>query len=530
MKPTLYYDGTLLANTFSTSNSDRTGVFFVVYNVFLKLMESSPFPVEVFSQEDRKIDVKKALVSFGFDTVPVVTENEIKQNEKAIFFASFAPPPLSIAENTNIAKYMILYDVTPLALPDIEAPNTFWFNLLEKSLNSYDHYFCISEYTKKDFLRFYPALSENKMPITYLAASSNFYHCTDDNLIKNIKQKYNIPQNKKYICTLQPRKNLIHAVKVFAEFIRQNKADDLIFVLGGGHWNAFIDQLKKEISDLGELQDRIVRTGYIADEDLAPLYSGALCTVYVSLYEGFGLPVLEAMQCGCPVITSSTTSIPEVIGNAGIQVNPYDKVALFNAYKNMYTNEKFRNECSQKGLERAKNFSWDICTNQMLNYIEKTYLTSLEENHKLIKKIHNAKRFSILYKQYEGNSVSLRFIGMPIVRKIRTDNSSTIKFFGIPVRKVMSEGFEIKTKILGIPFGTRPNYQTIDIVLRDFSNSIAQKLRELDEKTSYTQQRLKEKLDNNQMYKYIKEVESKEITLKDELEIVGIIADSWEKK
>ena len=144
-----------------------------------------------------------------------------------------------------------------------------------------------------------------------------------------------------------------------------------MFVLGGGHWHKFLPMLEKEIADLGDLKEKILKIGYVDDVDLAPLYSGAKMFVYPSLYEGFGLPVLEAMQCGCPVITSNVSSIPEVIGDAGIQIDPKNDDELIQAYEKMYFDEEFAKECTRRGLERAKLFSWEKCANLMCDTMKK---------------------------------------------------------------------------------------------------------------------------------------------------------------
>ena len=107
------------------------------------------------------------------------------------------------------------------------------------------------------------------------------------------------------------------------------------------------------------------------DEDLPSLYSNALMFIYPSLYEGFGLPVLEAMKCGCPVITSNVSSLPEVIGSAGIQIDPNSDEELIKAYEKMYYDTFFRELCIEKGLIRAKKFSWRKCTSEIIEFIYK---------------------------------------------------------------------------------------------------------------------------------------------------------------
>ena len=169
------------------------------------------------------------------------------------------------------------------------------------------------------------------------------------------------------MCTLEPRKNLIRSVKTFVEFIKKHNIDDLVFVLGGGQWDHFIGQLEKEVTDLGDFKSKIIKAGYVDDEDLAPLYSNAQWFVYTSRYEGFGLPPLEAMSCGCPVITSNNSSLPEVVGNSGIMIDWDSDIQHIEAYENYYFDEQLRKENSKKGLERAKEFSWEKCVDIMIN-------------------------------------------------------------------------------------------------------------------------------------------------------------------
>ena len=135
----------------------------------------------------------------------------------------------------------------------------------------------------------------------------------------------------------------------------------------------YIDLLNKNINDLGEKQKKILRIGYVEDEDMSALYSGAEMFIYPSLYEGFGIPVLEAMKCGLPVICSNLTSLPEVIGDCGIQINPYSDEELIQAMEKMYYDRDFREKCIVKGLERAKLFTWKKCLDVIENEIKKDF-------------------------------------------------------------------------------------------------------------------------------------------------------------
>lgn len=158
------------------------------------------------------------------------------------------------------------------------------------------------------------------------------------------------------MCSIDPRKNLVRILKTYCQFIEKHNIDNLYFVVGGGHFPEFIEQFEQELENFKDFKDKIIRIGYVDDEDLAPLYSGAEWFVYTSQYEGFGLPPLEAMSCGCPVITSNNSSLPEVVGDAGIMIDWDSDEQHIEAYEKYYFNEAIREEYRQKGLNRAKLF------------------------------------------------------------------------------------------------------------------------------------------------------------------------------
>ena len=229
--------------------------------------------------------------------------------------------------------------------------------------NNYDdYYFTNSEHTKSDLLKYFPFIKETHIKTTLLGANENFYPTAEKSLI-----------GSKYVfslCTLGKRKNLIFAIENFFTFIEKHSINDLKMVLGGGIWKNFEKELNISLKKYDK--SKIILTGYIEEEELKKYYSNALCFIYPSLYEGFGLPVLEAMQCGCPVITSNVSSLPEVIGDAGIQIDPKSNEDLISAYEKIYFDENFRKECSVKGLDRSKQFSWNKCANEIIEFIINT--------------------------------------------------------------------------------------------------------------------------------------------------------------
>lgn len=300
------------------------------------------------------------------------------ENYDVYFSPQYAPPSL-FRKSDKIKRFIFLHDVIPIVLKEYFSEmriSTSWFHELFNSLNKNDFYFTNSEFTKKEFVKYCHNITEEHVKSTLLGANEDFRPVTDVEQIKKVKAKYNIPDGKKYIfslCTLEPRKNLVFALRNFVKFIKKNTIDDFIFVLGGGHWELFLPTIQKELEQMGDFQNKIVKTGYIDDEDLAVLYSGSEMFIYPSHYEGFGMPVLEAMQCGCPVITSNTSSLPEVIGEAGIQIDPNSDEDLITALEKMYFDENFRNECRVNSLEKAKEFSWKKSTDIIIETIKQKF-------------------------------------------------------------------------------------------------------------------------------------------------------------
>ena len=249
------------------------------------------------------------------------------------------------------------------------------FSIIAKYLNKDAYYFCISSYTRDDFLKYYGTqLDEEKMIVTYIASSQNFF--PDYNKIKLTvvfdKYKLKYRNNNKYIfslCNLEPRKNLMFTVKCFIKFIVKHDIQDLYFYLGGSQWNIFIRQLEQEIDNFTIYRDKIVGLGYIEDEDVNILYSNSLFFTYISQYEGFGMPPLEAMQAGTPVITSNNSSLPEVVGDAAIMIDYDSQEQCIKAFEDLYFNEDLRKYYIKKGFERAKLFSWEKTVKIMSDYI-----------------------------------------------------------------------------------------------------------------------------------------------------------------
>lgn len=173
--------------------------------------------------------------------------------------------------------------------------------------------------------------------------------------LARIRQKYRLPEQMiLYVGVLEPRKNLPTLIRAFKSLVERGSAYKLV-IAGRKGW--MYDGLFRTINKL-DLVNRVIFTGYVPEEELPLIYHAADLVVYPSVYEGFGLPVLEAMACGVPVITSNVSSMPEIVGNAGILVNPYRPEELAEAMYQILENADRRQHYAQQGLARAKDFSW----------------------------------------------------------------------------------------------------------------------------------------------------------------------------
>ena len=204
-------------------------------------------------------------------------------------------------------------------------------------------------------------IGRERIFVTLLAADSEVFRREEDaGRIAEVRTRHGIPEGPYLLslCTLEPRKNLLHLLRCFHRLVREGRAPGLSLVLTGPTgWKS--DPLFELLQKHADLRSRVVLPGYVPDADLGALFSGARGFVYPSLYEGFGLPVLEAMQCGTPVITTDSSSLPEVAGSAAILVGPDDTDELTDALARVASDDALAQDLAIRGLEQAKRFSWE---------------------------------------------------------------------------------------------------------------------------------------------------------------------------
>lgn len=215
----------------------------------------------------------------------------------------------------------------------------------------------VSEYSRRDLLSIYK-LPPEKVVVTYNGIESHFApQPGSPNEAEEICGRFGIARDFLLaVGSLQPRKNLVRLIRAYAK-LRAEREDftPQLVIVGRKLWLAheIFDEVKRQ-----RWADDVILTGYVADEDLPALYRAALAFVYPSLFEGFGLPPLEAMACGTPVVTSDVSSLPEVTGGAALMIDPNDEQALANALIEILNNERLRAELREKGIAQARKFTW----------------------------------------------------------------------------------------------------------------------------------------------------------------------------
>lgn len=240
------------------------------------------------------------------------------------------------------------------------------------------HVITISNSSKNDIIKAYN-VPESKVSVVYLGIKDMTSLNPHVYSMSELQSKFGISKN--YVLsvgTLQPRKNTARLIEAFSKVVRSKKqvvsGDDLqLIVVGKRGW--LYEDILAAPKKYG-VEDRVKFLDFVSDDDLAMLYKNALCYVFPSLYEGFGLPILEAMKFDCPVITSNVSSLPEAAGDAALYVDPTDIDDIAAKISSLLDNESLRKELMKKGRDQIKKFSWEKSAKQTLEILEQVAKSS----------------------------------------------------------------------------------------------------------------------------------------------------------
>ena len=321
----------------------------------------------------------------NYVSIKIITYDPISYSLKPFFNLVYYPKiiqnkrrPNAIAHITHqgYAYLASLLNLQPFIVTCHDIIPLIFYNNIKKlkfryavsGIKNADKIIADSYNTKQDIISYFK-IPDEKIKIIPLAADKIFQPL-DEVIISKIKQKYNFDFPLiLYVGTLEPRKNIPTLIKAFCK-LKKEGLPHILLVTGkkDGKYKKIFEMVKKL-----NLQKDVIFTGYIPREDLPTIYNAVDLFVYPSLYEGFSLPPLEAMACGTPVITSNTSSLPEVVGDAGIMVNPYEIDGLAKAMYEVLTDCGLREDMIKKGLKRAKMFSWERTAKETLEVYQEVY-------------------------------------------------------------------------------------------------------------------------------------------------------------
>jgi glycosyltransferase involved in cell wall biosynthesis len=287
-----------------------------------------------------------------------------KKTELVHFFDFFLP--FGIKGKKIVTVHDMTYKVYPKTLPFMIKLLLNW--KLRSSCKRADKIITVSEFSKTEIIRHFH-IDPKKIVVVPNAVDNKWYFPVNDKeAIIQCKNKYVITgEYYLYLGTIEPRKNIEGLIDAYYRLKQKFSGAPKLVIAGKKGW--LYDVVFKKVETLN-IKKEVLFLGYIADEDMAPLMSGALAFVYPSLYEGFGVPPLEAMACGVPVLTSNRASLPEVVGDAAITVDPLNIDEIAVALERLFTDKKLREELSLRGLERAKKFSWETAASKTIKLYE----------------------------------------------------------------------------------------------------------------------------------------------------------------
>jgi glycosyltransferase involved in cell wall biosynthesis len=287
----------------------------------------------------------------------------LRRKPDLFLFPNFVRYPLALGSKSIV----IVYDMSYLLHGEYTAKRNrdYLTHYVPISIKKSQHVVTISENAKREIMEHYRVPAE-KITIVNPALDHDFFYRRGEPEVNKMRQKYSI--TKPYILytgTLEPRKNILGILESYVQLPEDLRNSYSLVLAGGKGW--LDDEIKNRLDELKDYD--IITTGYVPDEDLPAIYSGASVFVYPSHYEGFGMPPLEAMACGVPVISANNSSLPEAVGDAGILIDADDTKGLAKNVERVLRDSALAKEMSEKGLKRAKKFTWESSAATMLKVI-----------------------------------------------------------------------------------------------------------------------------------------------------------------
>ena len=228
---------------------------------------------------------------------------------------------------------------------------------LKKSMKRADIIVTDSEFSKTEIIKYFPQYQDKIRVVPCGVDLNKFHPCNDTDKIERVRKDFETGEEYfLYLGTIEPRKNLERLIEAYAEFVKNTDNPPNLVLAGGKGW--LYDSIYAKAEKLG-IEKKVIFTKYIPSEDINALMCGAVAFVFPSIYEGFGMPPLEAMACGVPVLTSGEASLPEVTGDSAVIVDAYSVNSIAEGLERIYSDRNLRERLSREGSERAEKFTWE---------------------------------------------------------------------------------------------------------------------------------------------------------------------------
>ena len=315
--------------------------------------------------------VKHTLPHTPLVRIPLTLSAELRRSPVDVLHVQYTAPPLA-----PCAVVATIHDLSFEHLPEtFNRRSRAQLRLtIRRTARNAAHILTLSEFSRRDVIETYK-IDASRVSVTPAAAPARFAPVTNETELKRIRESYAIERD--YILALgsiQPRKNLVRLISAYTSLWQADQKMKLPQLVLAGK-RGWLEAETLRAAEQSPARKDILFVGYVPDADLPGLYSGATCFAYPSFFEGFGLPLLEAMQCGTPLIAGNRTSVPEVVGDAGLLVDPFDESAISAALRQIVQNDNVRVELRAKGLERAQGFSWKTTAELTLQAYERAVQT-----------------------------------------------------------------------------------------------------------------------------------------------------------